>query len=332
MKIIIPMAGMGTRMRPHSLTVPKPLIPVAGKPIVQRLCEDIAAVCKEPIEEIAFIIGNFGKQVEDNLLAIAQKLGAKGSIYYQQQALGTAHAVYCAEPSLSGNVIVAFADTLFFADFKLEKEKDSIIWVHKVDDPSQFGVVTIDGNNQITDFVEKPKTFVSDLAIIGIYYFKDGDNLKNELKYLLDNNITVKGEYQLTDALQNMKNKGLKFSTGQVREWLDCGNKTATLLTNNRILHNLGSSIAPKTVTKNSVIIEPCFIGEDVEITDSVVGPYVSIGAGSKISKSVIEDAIIQSKTSVKNAVLHNSMIGSNASVSMQANVLNMGDFTAIEN
>lgn len=162
MRIIVPMAGMGKRMRPHTLTVPKPLIPVAGKPIVQKLIEDIAKVCGEGIEEVAFVIGNFGKEVENNLIKIAENLGAKGSIYYQDKPLGTAHAIMCAKDSLDGNVVVVFADTLFKANFKLDRSKDGIIWVQKIDDPSAFGVVKVNPDNIITDFVEKPATFVSE--------------------------------------------------------------------------------------------------------------------------------------------------------------------------
>jgi glucose-1-phosphate thymidylyltransferase len=172
MRIIVPMAGMGKRMRPHTLTTQKPLIPVAGKPIVQRLMEDIHKVCGQSIEEIAFIIGDFGAEAEQNLIKIAESLGAKGTIYHQQEALGTAHAIHCAKESLAGPVVVAFADTLFKADFILDQSKDGIIWVQQIEDPRQFGVVKVDANNIITDFIEKPQEFVSDLAIIGIYYFK----------------------------------------------------------------------------------------------------------------------------------------------------------------
>src|ERR1041385_7596592 len=201
MRIIIPMAGSGKRMRPHTLTIPKPLIPVAGKPIVQWLVEDITKVCKEKVTEIAFVIGDFGKEVETNLLKIAESEGAQGRIYYQDEALGTAHAILCAKESLSGKVVIAFADTLFRADFTMDEDKDGVIWVSKIEDPRAFGVVKVNKENIITDFVEKPQTFVSDLAIIGIYYVKDGENLKKEMQHLIDNNIREKGEYQLTNAL-----------------------------------------------------------------------------------------------------------------------------------
>jgi len=328
MKIVIPMAGMGTRMRPHTLTVPKPLIPVAGKPIVQRLVEDITRVCNEKVDEIAFIIHPaFGKAVEEMLIAMAEKLGSKGTIYYQEKALGTAHAVHCAKDSLKGNVIVAFADTLFIADFKLDTQKDAIIWVQKVEDPSAFGVVKLNESGIITDFVEKPKEYVSDLAIIGIYYFKDGENLKNELEFLIDNNINVKGEFQLTTALENMKNKTFKFYPGQVEEWLDCGNKNATVLTNQRVLANYGSEISKNITVTNSTIIEPCVILEGAVITNSVVGPYVSVGSNTKIEKSVVENSIIQNNTVIDCKVIANSMIGSNCSVEGCQSDLSIGDY-----
>lgn len=208
MKVIVPMAGRGSRLRPHTLTVPKPLVPVGGKPIVHRLVEDIAAVCSEPIEEIAFVIGDFGAEVEAELIDVAAKLGAKGSIHYQEKPLGTAHAVLCAKEKLEGPVVVAFADTLFRADFKIDPTDDGILWVKQIEDPSAFGVVKLNSNGEIIDFVEKPQTYVSDLAMIGIYYFKEGEALRTELEYLIDNDVIKSGEYQLPDALRRLTEKG----------------------------------------------------------------------------------------------------------------------------
>ena len=312
MNIIIPMAGRGSRLRPHTLTTPKPLISFVGKSIVQRLVEDIVNVCDEKINEIAFIIGDFGQEVEMNLLSIASNLGAKGKIVYQEQPLGTAHAILCARSTLKGNVVVAFADTLFKADFKLEKSNDGIIWVNKIDDPSAFGVVKVDKENVITEFIEKPKDFVSDLAIIGIYYFKSGENLEKELQYLIDNNIKDKGEFQLTNALENMKNKGMKFTTGEVDEWLDCGNKDATVFTCERVLdHNKNTNLVDSSAEiSDSNIIQPCFIASGVIIKNSTIGPNVSIGKNTIIVNSKITNAIVQENTEISNAILKNSMIG----------------------
>jgi glucose-1-phosphate thymidylyltransferase len=332
MKIIIPMAGMGKRMRPHTLTIPKPLIPIAGKPIVQRLVEDIAKVCNQPVEQVAFVIGDFGKEVENQLLSIAESVGAKGSIHYQDEPLGTAHAILCAREALEGNVVIAFADTLFKADFTLDTSKEGIIWVQKVDDPKPFGVVKLNAQNEITAFVEKPETFVSDLAIIGIYYVKDGNNLRNELQYLLDHDIKDKGEYQLTNALENMKQKGLKFIPGQVTEWLDCGNKDATVYTNQRYLEYIKDTplVDASAKIENSVIIPPVYIGKNVHIQNTVVGPYVSIGDASKIQDSVIRNSIIQKNTSVINANISNSMLGNFVKFEGKSNDLSVGDYNVI--
>lgn len=325
------MAGMGKRMRPHTLTIPKPLIPVAGKPIVERLCEDLAEVCDEKINEIGFVVGRFGKAVAENLLAIAERLGAKGKIYYQNEALGTAHAILCAAPTLTGKTIVAFADTLFKTQLHLDEEKDGILWVKQIEDPSQFGVVKLDENEVITDYVEKPSTFVSDLAMIGIYYFKDGDTLKSELQFLIDNQIIKGGEYQLPDALRNMTEKGTKFYPGKVDEWLDCGNKNATVFTNQRVLEikkEKEQLISSSVKTHNSVIIEPCYIGENVEILNSVIGPHVSIGDGTKIENARVQNAILQTNCILKNVNLENSMLGSYVQLEQTPNQLSLSDYS----
>lgn len=333
MKIIIPMAGRGTRLRPHTLTVPKPLIPVAGKPIVHRLVEDIVKVCGEPVDEIAFIIGkDFGEAVEKQLEEVAKSVGAKSSITYQVEKLGTAHAILCAKESLVGNVVVAFADTLFKADFTLDASKDGIIWVQKVENPSAFGVVKISEEGSISDFIEKPKEFVSDLAIIGIYYFKDGAYLRSELQYLIDNNVTDREEFQITDALENMKNKGTQFVPGEVTEWLDCGNKNATVHTNQRYLEYIKDQnlVASSAKIENSVIIPPVFIGENVNIKHSIIGPHTSITQNSSIENSVVQNSIIQQNTEIKNANIANSMLGNFVKYEGTAKDLSVGDYNQI--
>lgn len=331
MKIIIPMAGMGKRMRPHTLTVPKPLIPVAGKPIVQRLVEDIAQTTDETIEEIAFVVGRFGKAVEQMLLDIAANVGARGKICYQDEPLGTAHAILCAGDTVSGHIIIAFADTLFKTNFKIDKEKDGVIWVNQVDAWQNFGVVQLADEGHIINFVEKPKEFVSDLAIIGVYYIKDGDTLRKEMQYLIDNEIKDKGEYQLTNALDAMRKNGYRLLPGKVDEWLDCGNKDATVYTNQRVLELKKDSeqmISNTLRLTNSQIIEPCYIGNNVVINNSVIGPHVSIGDGSTISDSVISNSIIQKSTEIQNKIITNSMVGSNVSLKGCAEDLSIGDFT----
>ena len=335
MKIIVPMAGIGSRLRPHTLTIPKPLTLIAGKPIVQRLVEDIAKVLKQDIEEIAFIIGpTFPSNTEEKLLSIAKNLGAKGVVTTQNEALGTAHAIHCAKESLSGPCVVAFADTLFKADFTLNAEADGAIWVKQVENPSAYGVIKLK-DGVITDFVEKPETFVSDLAIIGIYYFKKGELLRDEIQYLLDHDIKEKGEYQLTNALENMKQKGLKFVPGQVDEWMDCGNKEITVETNSRVLqfaHQEGNNLVSKTVSlENSEIIQPCYIGNNVQLINAKIGPNVSLGDNCIVKNSTIRNSLIQTHTTIKNANFEHAMIGNHVFYNGDFKSISIGDYSQLK-
>lgn len=330
------MAGRGSRLRPHTLTVPKPLIPIAGKPIVHRLVEDIAKVLNEPVEEVAFIIGeDFGEQVEKDLREIASHIGARGKIYYQDKPMGTGHAIMCAADSLSGPAVVAYADTLFRADFKLDPNADAVIWVKQVDQPEQYGVVKLDDNNNITALVEKPTEKVSDLAVIGIYYFKEVADLKNQLQSVLDNNIIRGGEYQINDGILGMMTDGKVFKTGQIDEWMDCGNKTVTVETNSRMLqflHNDGENLVSDSVkTENAEIIQPCYIGDDVTLKNCTVGPNVSLGDNSVVVDSEIKNSLIQHNTAIKNAKLNNAMIGSNAIYDGNFTEVSIGDYSRLE-
>ena len=338
MKIIVPMAGRGSRLRPHSLTVPKPLIPVAGEPIVHRLVKDIAKVINQPIDEIAFVLGDpafFGDDIVSSVKALAESLGAKPSIYRQDKPLGTGHAIMCAKDSLSGPAVIAYADTLIRADFNLDQEADSVIWVKQVGQPEAYGVVKLNDKNEIVELVEKPKFFVSDLAVIGIYYFKDVSVLKEELQHVLDNNIVNGGEYQINDGIKGMMAKGKIFKTGQVDEWMDCGNKTVTVETNARMLGFLQDDgeqlIAPSLKIENSKIVQPCYIGKNVILKDSTIGPFVSIGDNSTIESSTVKNSLIQTHTTIKNANLDEAMIGNHAIFDGDFSKISIGDYSVLE-
>ncbi|AEM70442.1 Nucleotidyl transferase [Allomuricauda ruestringensis DSM 13258] len=338
MKIIVPMAGRGSRLRPHTLTVPKPLIPVAGKPIVHRLVSDIAKVLGEPIEEVAFILGDhafFGDDVVESLMELAAELGAKGSIYRQDKPLGTGHAIMSAKDSLSGPAVIAYADTLIRADFDLDKSADSVIWVKQVEQPEAYGVVKLNGTNEIVELVEKPQEYVSDLAVIGIYYFKDVGVLKNELQHVLDNDITHGGEYQINDGIKRMMKKGMKFVPGKVDEWMDCGNKNVTVETNQRMLgflENEGENmIADSVKQENANIIEPCFIGENVVLKNTTVGPFVSVGANTVLENSTVKNSLIQSNSKISNANLDNAMIGNHVVYNGNFETISIGDYSVLE-
>lgn len=338
MKIIVPMAGRGSRLRPHSLTVPKPLIPIANKPIVHRLVRDIARILSEPVDEIAFILGDpafFGDEVVDSLKELAQSLGAKASIYRQLEPLGTGHAIMCAAPSLSGPAVVAYADTLIRASFELDPAADAVIWTKEVDQPEAYGVVKLNDKEEITELVEKPKDFVSNQAVIGIYYFKEISDLKKELQYVIDNEIINGGEYQINDGIKRLMSKGNIFKTGTVDEWMDCGNKEVAIDTNTRIMKFLvkdgSDELATKATLENSNIIEPCVIADDVVIKNSTVGPHVSIGAGTTITNCKISNSLIQCHSTIKNATLDEAMIGNYVKYNGNFKYISIGDYSVME-
>ena len=331
MRIIVPMAGWGSRLRPHTLTVPKPMLKIAGKSIVERLISNISTTVDSKIESISFIIReDFGKEIEKQLIEIADKYKTKAHICYQDEPLGTGHAILCAREQLSGPVVVGFADTMFDADFKIDSDSDAVIWVKQIPNPEAFGVVKLDDKGTITEFIEKPKDFISDLAIIGIYYFKDGDNLREELQYLIDKDLRDKGEYQLTTAMEHMRQKGKIMRPGQVKEWLDCGNKNATVESNTAILQ-AGKDLLSEGEILNAMIIPPCHIEAACQIFNSVVGPNVSLGKGSIVKNSIISNSIIQENTTIANRIFDNTMIGSKASVIGRAEDLSIGDYNQIQ-
>jgi glucose-1-phosphate thymidylyltransferase len=337
MRIIVPMAGIGSRLRPHTLTTPKPLTIIAGKSIVQRLVENITSVVAEPIEEIAFVIGPVAKgfpiNTKQELLKIASGLGAKGSVYIQEEALGTAHAIYCAKESLQGPCIVAYADTLFKADFTLDVNADGAIWVSKVENPSAFGVVKLK-DGYISDFIEKPKEPVSDLAIIGVYYFKSGEKLREEIQYLIDNDLKENNEYQITNVLESLKQQGAKFIPGKVNTWMDCGKKDPTVDTNTQILtfeqEDGNNLVAEDVVLENAKIIPPCYIGKNVTLKKTTIGPFVSLGENSVVENSTIKKSLIQTNVYISNAKLDNAMIGNHAKYNGNYTSVSIGDYTEL--
>ncbi|RIA08255.1 glucose-1-phosphate thymidylyltransferase [Flavobacteriaceae bacterium MAR_2010_72] len=339
MKIIVPMAGRGSRLRPHTLTIPKPLIPVAGQPIVHRLVKDIAKILKQPIEEVAFVLGDpafFGDDVVESLTQLAHSLGAKASIYRQDQPLGTGHAIMSAKASLSGPAVVAYADTLIRANFELDPSADAVIWTKEVNHPEAYGVVKLDSDNNIVELVEKPKLFVSKHAVIGIYYFKAIEDLKDKLQEVLDQNVMNGGEYQINDGIKRMMADGRIFKTGTVDEWMDCGNKEITVDTNSKMLNFLIADgeeqlISPSISLENSKIIQPCFVGDNVTLKNTVVGPNVSIGNNCVLENSTVKNSLIQSNNLIKNANLDEAMIGNHVVFDGDFKKISIGDYSVLE-
>jgi glucose-1-phosphate thymidylyltransferase len=331
MKLIIPMAGRGTRLRPHSLSTPKPLLPVAGPMLIERIAYTFATSLDRKITDIAFVLGDFGKEVENQLGDMARRFGAKPAFYYQDEALGTAHAVNCAAPSLSGEVIVAFADTLFRMSGTVDLEgADSVIWLKKVADPSRFGVAVLE-NNRITRFVEKPNEPISDQAIIGVYYFREGERLQRELQRLMDNDIRGhKNEFDLTDAIDSMLRDNAVFRAASVDEWLDFGTIPAWLSSTASVLDRQEPQKFREDAFPGTRIIPPCHIGKNAKITDSIIGPYASIGDGCTISGSEISRSIVRDNAQIHDSLLENSTIGEATMVHACRQEIHIGDHSSI--
>ena len=331
------MAGRGSRLLPHTLTVPKPLIPVAGMPIVYRLVRDIAKLLPEPVSEIAYVLGNpayFGETVVAKLTELSEGLGAKTSFYRQNQPLGTGHAVMCAAPSLSGPAVIAYADTLIRANLTLDPTADSVIWVKQVENPEEFGVVKLDNTGAISTLVEKPRDYVSSLAVIGIYYFKEIELLRDALQGVLEEKLTNGGEYQINDGILRMIEDGKRFVPGEVSAWMDCGNPAVTVETNGRMLDYLaaeGQELVGKAEIENSQIIKPCFIADGVVLKNSTVGPRVSIGADTVVLDSTVKNSMIQTNCHIEKTNLDGAMIGNHVRYSGVQKQLSVGDYSELE-
>ena len=323
------MAGMGTRMRPHTLITPKPLLKIAGKALVERIVDDLKTYTGENIDEVHYVIGSFGNSVEKRLIEISESINAKGFIHYQKEALGTAHAVFCAKDALENEVIIAFADTMFVGNMKIDSGDEAIIWTLKVNNPENYGVVLIDKNNTITDFVEKPKNYISDKAIIGIYYFKKAEILREKINDLIKTNRTVKGEFQLTDALQEMKNEGVKLKCKVIDKWMDCGNKNEFLKSTESVLSREDHKI--KEIRDRNKFIDPVYIGNNVVVENSEIGPFVCIEDNSIVRNSVIERSIIGMNSNVDSCNINNSMLGNFSKLYKASGILNIGDYCDYE-
>jgi glucose-1-phosphate thymidylyltransferase len=323
MRAIIPVAGIGTRLKPHTYSTPKVLLNVGGKPIISHILEKLL---DEGINKATFVIGHLGDQIKDYIHNNFSRLQAD---FIEQETMeGLGHAIYTAIPTFDEKeIFIILGDTIFDVDLKnVFKSKHSSLGVKVVEDPRRFGVAVTD-NGFIKKLVEKPQTPVSNLALVGLYYMNNADTLKSALNKLVERNVRTKGELQLTDAIQIMIEEGEKITTFPVEGWYDCG-KPETLLSTNQFL------LDQKSVSKkyeNVVINPPVFIADDAEIKNSVIGPYATIDSGSKIQDSMIRNSIIGAQTEVSKALLENSIVGDNSVIKGSFKKLNSGDSSVIE-
>ena len=329
------MAGKGTRLRPFTLTCPKPLLQINDKTIVEHLIDQISSKLTAQIDEIIYILGDeayFNSDIVTSLTLIANKYNAKTKIYRQLDQLGTGHAIMCAEESLEGPSIIAYADTMIQGQISIDSDVDGVIWVKKVKNPSSYGVVRLDEKQNIIDLVEKPQSYVSDLAVVGIYYFKDISLIRDELKIHLNEKLSPGKEYLLNYGIERMiKNKKV-FKSQEIETWMDCGTPRLLIDSAKKIMNSQINSeeINSFTKTGNVKIKPPVFIGKNVKIKDSEIGPFVSIGDNTDISNSNIESTLIYKSVKVSNADIKNSILGAYSIYDGSNKEVFLGDYSQI--
>ncbi len=328
MKAIIPVAGAGTKLRPHTYTQPKALIPIAGKTILSFIVDQLR---EAGITEFIFIVGYLGEKIQDYVKQTYPDLTTH--FVYQNERQGTGHAIELTKAIVgTDEVFVVLGDTICEYDIaEVVNSPYSMLGVKKVDDPRNFGVASIDEDGFIDQVVEKPAIPKSNMALVGLYKIRETDFLFECLHHIFMQGIQTKGEYNLTDALDCMIKRGAKFKSFKVKSWFDCGKKESLLESNATLLKKFGGNISNEHNFKNTIIIPPVSIADGCDISNAIIGPHVAIGAHTTIRHSIVRDSIIGSYTILDEVVIDNSLIGSDASVKGLSRSLNIGDNTEID-
>lgn len=326
MKILIPLAGFGTRMRPHTWSKPKPLVPAAGKAVLGHVLDMFTPLPE--IEEVIFIVGYLGDQVREYVSEHYPHLNARYVV--QEEMLGQSHAIWLAREGLEGPLLMAFVDTIIETDLSLlpEESAEAVAWVKEVDDPRRFGVADLDEDGWVDRIIEKPEDMSINLAVVGFYYFQQAERLIDAIQQQIDGGAMLKGEFYLADAINLMLQEGLKMRVEQVEVWVDCGTPEALLQTNRYLLDNGRDNTAEASGREDVLIIPPVFIDPSAEISNSVIGPYTSIGAHCVVDRSVIQDSVIDEGAEIQTSILEESLIGKEARVRGRSRSLNIGDTT----
>jgi glucose-1-phosphate thymidylyltransferase len=330
LKVVIPMAGLGTRLRPHTWSKPKQLISVAGKPVLDHVLDTLKTLpCPDNIEVIN-IVGYLGEQIQEHMKEHYPTL--KTSFVYQEDPRGQSHAIYLARHFLSGPLMVVFADTLLETDLSFLKHEtaEAVVWVKPVPDPRRFGVAEVGSDGFVKRLIEKPQEMDNNLAIVGFYYFHRAEDLLTAIEEQMQRQVMIKGEYFLADAVNIMLDQGLKMRIQQVEIWLDAGTPE-TLLTTNRYLLDHGCSNSEIAAQRqNVVIVPPVFVHPSAEVVNSVIGPYVSLGQHCCVESSIIRDSILEDGAKVIDVVLESSLIGRQAQIQRRAGHINAGDHSMV--
>ncbi|MFK7951145.1 MAG: sugar phosphate nucleotidyltransferase [Saprospiraceae bacterium] len=329
MKAIIPVAGVGTRLRPHTYTQPKPLIPVAGKPIIFFIIDQLVAV---GVTEFVFIIGHLGDKIEIEVTEAYPDL--EKEFIVQNHRSGIAHAIWIAKETFenSDQILIILGDTIIDDNIKpFIDSPQSCFGVKKVNDPREFGIAEFNDAGEVVRVVEKPQIPISNMALVGWYKITDVKALLSAIQYNIEHNITTYSEYQLTDAIMRMIENEHEFKAIPIKNWFDCGKREILLLTNETLLKKYAVQNKTQHEYPNTIIIPPVSIGKNCQIKDSIIGPYVTIGNQAKIQKAIVNDSIIGDFSTIETVILNRSIIGSDASIKGTNQSLNIGDNTEID-
>jgi glucose-1-phosphate thymidylyltransferase len=323
MRAVIPVAGVGARLRPHTYTLPKVLLNVAGKPILGHILDELL---KQGINKATIITGYMGKLIQEY---VSKNYDMDIEYVSQKESLGLGHAIWVGNKTYDDEpMLIILGDTIFDVNLHdIMNSEHSTIGVKYVEDPRRFGVVQLTGEGFISNFVEKPETFVSNSAIVGIYYIKNPSLLKSCLNEIIEKDIRTRNEYQLTDALHMMMTRGEQFKTYPVEGWYDCGKAETLLSTNQYLLEKYPN----ESNASNAVIIPPVYIDPTACVSDSVIGPFATVAKGACVKNSIIKNTIISDEASVETSLLADSIIGNNAVVKGHYNCLNVGNSSEIE-
>ena len=331
LKIFIPMAGWGTRMRPHTWSKPKPLVSVAGKTSLEHLLDMFNSVPDPENVEFVFIVGPYLGELQVPPFVRENYPGMKAHFIVQNEMKGQSHALWLAREFMHGPLIVCFSDTLLDTDFSFleQEEADVVAWVMPMPDPRRFGVAELDEEGWVKRFIEKPESIENNLVVVGCYYFKSAEQLLAAIEEQMERNLTLKGEFFLTDTVTLMIEKGARVRTEKAASWLDTGTIDATLDTNKILLETKSNKLQNENVD-GVEIIAPSFVHPSAEIRNSVIGPYSSIGANCKIVNSWIEQSIVEAECEIQDVALSRSLVGIKAKIrgkgAGQAIQLNVGD------
>jgi len=336
-KIVIPMAGWGTRMRPHTYSKPKPLVSVAGKTSLEHLLDMFKTMPNPDNIEYVFIVGPYLGETQIPECIKIKYPEIKAHYVVQHEMKGQSHALWLAREYLHGPMQMVFSDTLIETDFSFlaDETSDSVAWVMPVPDPRRFGVAELGEDGYVKRFIEKPQTMENNLVIAGCYYFKEGRDLVAAVEEQMTRNMTLKNEFFLADAMSIMIERGTKIRVHEISTWLDTGTIEATLETNKILLDRGAANFTEDETRGITKIIAPSFVDPSAEISEAVIGPHASIGANCKISQAVIQESIVEEGTEIKRTALVNSLIGRNCYVEGQPNKeepmsLNIGDSSSV--